>query len=163
VNSRSRATKDGEADVPNDAATRPRPAAAKPRPAPTPRRAAHARIELWPREAAAEVPAAVGRTVLRLPGPDDPAPDHRTMAGICVWAAALGLFGLAIGGRAFTALLAGGTPGWYEPTVIVVGVAGMALTAAAYLAVHHRRLPWALLSAATVPLGANLAATIAVV
>jgi hypothetical protein len=144
--------------VPNETATRPRPAATQTRrtSAPRPR-------HMWPREAAVAALAPDRTAVLRLPGPDDPAPDHRTMIGVCVWAAALGLLGLAVGGRAFAAVISGGTPGWYQPTVIAVGIVGMALTAAAYLAVHHPRLPWALLAAATVPLAANVAATVAVV
>jgi hypothetical protein len=97
---------------------------------------------------------------ITMPGPHDPPPDTHRMIGICAWAAVLGLIGLAIAGRALVALVMSAPPGWYEPTVVLVGLLGMGLTAAAYLAVYHPRLPWALLGAATVPLVANLAVTI---
>jgi hypothetical protein len=96
---------------------------------------------------------------IRLPAPDDPAPGLGRMLGVCAWAAALGVVGLAVAARALVALLGDEAPGWYEPTVLAGGVAGLALTAAAFLAVHHAWLPWALLSAATVPLVVNLTAT----
>lgn len=101
------------------------------------------------------------RTIgMRLPGPDDPEPTPRRILGMCVWAAMLGLVGLAVGGRALVAVAYGDTPGWYEPTVITVGALGMVLTAAAFTAVQHRRLPWLLLGAATVPLLVNLVASV---
>jgi hypothetical protein len=96
---------------------------------------------------------------LRLPAPDDPAPATGRMLGVCAWAALLGLVGLAVAGRALVAVLAGQAPTWYEPTVLLGCVLGIALTAAAYLTVHHAWLPWALLAAATVPLVVNLAST----
>jgi hypothetical protein len=96
---------------------------------------------------------------LRLPAPDDPPPATGRMLGVCAWAALLGVVGLAVAGRALVALLTGGAPDWYEPTVLAGGVAGIGLTATAFLAVHHRRLPWVLLATATVPLVVNLAST----
>jgi len=114
----------------------------------------------WVRPARRPHQADQDAPALRLPGPYDPAPDSRRMVGICAWAAVLGVIGTAIALRALAALITAAPPGWYEPTVVAVGVLGMALTAAAYLAVHHTWLPWALLGAATVPLAANLTATI---
>jgi hypothetical protein len=96
---------------------------------------------------------------LRLPAPDDPAPATGRLLGVCAWAALLAVVGLAVAARALVALLAGGAPGWYEPTILAGGVAGIALTTAAFLAVHDRRLPWLLLAGATVPLAVNLAST----
>ena len=98
-------------------------------------------------------------SALRLPAPGDPAPDTARMLGVCAWAALLCVVGLAVAGRAMVALLAGSPPGWYEPTVIGAGVSGIGLTAAAFLAVHHRRLPWVLLTAATIPLAVGLTST----
>jgi hypothetical protein len=122
------------------------------------------RVPVWERHGArtdTDPVADPGRMpVLRMPGRHDPAPDPRRMATVCAWAAALGVIGLAVAGRAMVALMAGGSPDWYEPTVVAVGVAGMALTATAYLAVHRTRLPFALLGAATVPLGANMLVTV---
>ncbi|HYN94026.1 MAG TPA: hypothetical protein VES42_09285 [Pilimelia sp.] len=98
---------------------------------------------------------------LRLPGPDDPAPTAGRLLGMCAWAAALTMVGLAVAARAMVAMLTGHAPDWYEPTVIAAGLAGMALTAAAFLSVHRPWLPWVLLAAATVPLVINLAGTMA--
>jgi hypothetical protein len=143
--------------------TEPRPAGpptlGRPRPAdetPTVVVPRYRSARLWSRDGTA-VP---GMPLLSMPGRHDPPPDTRRMLGICAWAAALGIFGLAIAARALLAVALGAPPGWYEPTVICVGLLGMALTAAAYLAVQHPRLPWVLLGAATVPLIGNLVATV---
>jgi hypothetical protein len=99
------------------------------------------------------------RPGFRLPAPDDPAPRTGRMLGVCAWAALLAVIGLAVAARALVALFAGHAPDWYEPTILLVGVTGITLTAAALLAVHHPWLPWIFLAGATVPLVANLAAT----
>jgi hypothetical protein len=71
-----------------------------------------------------------------------------------VWAAGLVLVGMAVAARAFVALMfATHLPVYYEPALIVVGLAGIAATAAAFMTVHDRRLPWILLAAATSALG----------
>jgi len=80
--------------------------------------------------------------------------------GVCGWAAVLGALGLVIGIRGFVADLAGAAPGWYEPTMIVVGVVGIGLTVAAFAAVHRRRMPYILLSAATVVLAYSMLVTV---
>jgi hypothetical protein len=98
-------------------------------------------------------------TGLRLPAPDDPPPATGRMVGVCTWAALLGLIGLAVAGRLMVAMLAGNSPSWYEPTVITGGLVGIGLTATAFLGVHCPRLPWALLTAATVPLAVNIVGT----
>lgn len=97
---------------------------------------------------------------LRLPAPDDPAPDTGRMLGVCACAAVLSLAGLVVAGRALVSLLAGGTPEWYGPTMVASGLAGIALTGAAFLAVHHARLPWVLLGAGTVPLAVAAVGTV---
>jgi len=41
---------------------------------------------------------------------------------------------------------------WYAPTVITIGLLGLACTIGAFASVHRRRLPFALLGAASVSL-----------
>jgi hypothetical protein len=97
----------------------------------------------------------------RLPASHDPAPQPARMLGVCAWATALGVVGVGVALRALVALLAGQTPGWFEPTITIAGLLGIGLTAAAFAAVHRRRLPWALLGAATLMLGVTLVANLA--
>lgn len=87
----------------------------------------------------------------RLPTDRDPAPEPRHLAAVCGWAAALGLGGMAVALRAFVGLI-GAYRGWYAPTVIVIGLIGLTCTIAAFASVHKRRLPFALLGAASVSL-----------
>lgn len=74
------------------------------------------------------------------------------MVGMSAWAAALGLSGLAVGAHAMAAIVTGSAPGWFEPVVVPTGLLGITLTAAAFLAVHRRLLPWLLLGAGAVAL-----------
>lgn len=85
----------------------------------------------------------------------------RQILGVCGWATALGLIGLATGLRGLVAIVAGAAPDWYEPTMAAVGLGGVALTMVAFLSVRHPRLPWIMLSLATLPLAVNLALTLA--
>jgi len=87
----------------------------------------------------------------RLPTEADPAPEPRHLAAVCVWAAALGLGGMAVALRAFVGLIAE-YRGWYAPTVIVIGLIGLSCTIAAFASVHRSRLPFALLAAGSVSL-----------
>ena len=100
------------------------------------------------------------RESFRLPAHRDPEPDPARLVGLCSWTAALGLLGLAIAGRASVAILTGAVPGWFEPLVVTMGVVGITLTAAAFLAIHRRHLPWLLLTAATVTLVTAAAVTL---
>jgi hypothetical protein len=100
--------------------------------------------------AAARWSGRVGRH-FRMPRAGDPPPEHRTLAVICGWAAALGLAGLIVGLLAVVRLIAA-TPGWYEPTVIAVGLTGIACTIGALTSMHQRRLPYALLCTASAAL-----------
>jgi hypothetical protein len=77
------------------------------------------------------------------------APRLRQLMGVCGWAAILGAVGLIVGIRGFIGDLMGQTPSWYEPTMIGVGIVGIGLTVAAFATVHRRRMPYALLTAAT--------------
>ncbi|GAA0729383.1 hypothetical protein Drose_32615 [Dactylosporangium roseum] len=90
----------------------------------------------------------------RLPTEADPAPEPRHLAAVCAWAAALGLGGMAVALRAFVGLIAQYRP-WYTPTVVVIGLVGLACTIGSFASVHRRRLPFALLGAASVSLVAG--------
>ncbi len=79
-------------------------------------------------------------------------PKLRTLAGLAAWAAALGLGGLVMGIRGLIIIIATRPPHWYEPTMIVMGLVGIALTAGAFLTVQHRHAPWALLGLSSVDL-----------
>ena len=87
----------------------------------------------------------------RLPVADDPPPATRHLARICAWAAALGLGGMAVALRAFIGLIYE-QRAWFAPTIITVGVLGLACTIGAFASIHQRRTPFALLAAATVAL-----------
>jgi hypothetical protein len=89
--------------------------------------------------------------VFRLPTEADPRPASRRIAAVCAWAAALGLGGMAVALRAFVGLIAQ-YRAWYAPTVIAVGLLGLACTIGAFASVHHRRLPFALLGVASASL-----------
>jgi hypothetical protein len=54
-----------------------------------------------------------------------------------------------VGVRGLIAIIIGGIPGWYEPTLIVMGLVGIGLTAGAFVTVQRGRLPWILLGAGT--------------
>jgi hypothetical protein len=82
-----------------------------------------------------------------------PQPRLRQLVGVCAWAALLGVFGLAVGIRGFLAELLGDAPGWYEPSMIIVGMVGIGLTVGAFVTVHRHRMPYVLLTVATAALG----------
>jgi hypothetical protein len=100
------------------------------------------------------------RERFRLPGRNDPAPHPARLAGICGWAAGLALLGLPVAGRSSVAILADAAPGWFEPTVVTVGMLGIVVTVAAFAAIHRRWLPWLQLLAATGLLVINLRLTL---
>lgn len=99
-------------------------------------------------------------SAFRLPGTADPAPRPHRLAGMCAWAAVLGLVGVAIAVRALIAIATGIAPSWFEPAVVGTGVAGITLTVGGFMAVHQRHLPWALLGAASATLVLNLLLTL---
>jgi hypothetical protein len=71
---------------------------------------------------------------------------------ICGWAALLDLAGVAIGIRGLVALVGGHAPGWYLPSLLISGAAGIGLTAGAFLSVRQGRTPWILLGGGTAAL-----------
>lgn len=87
-------------------------------------------------------------------------PRLRQMFGVCAWAAVLGVVGLAVGIRGLVAILMKAAPGWYEPAMIGVGFVGIALTVGAFATVYRRRLPYILLTAATLVLAYAILLTV---
>src|SRR5438045_8857724 len=74
-------------------------------------------------------------------------PPLRVLAGLAGWAATLGVVGLVVGVRGLFVILVSKPPHWYEPTLIIMGLVGIALTAAAFLTVQYKHVPWILLGA----------------
>jgi hypothetical protein len=108
-----------------------------------------------PRARAAVPPAGV------LPPAPEPAPrvpSQRRIAGLCGWAALLGFLGLVVGTRGLIAILVKAPP-WYEPTLIALGLVGIALAAVAFLTVHYRYTPWLFLTLSSGALLASIIAT----
>jgi len=81
-----------------------------------------------------------------------PEPRLRQLMGVCGWAAVLGGVGLVIGIRGFIGVLADEPPTWYEPSMMAVGVIGIALTVGAFLTVQFRTTPWIMLSSSSIAL-----------
>jgi hypothetical protein len=81
------------------------------------------------------------------------------LAALAGWAALLGVVGLVVGVRGLIAILIGGIPGWYEPTLIIMGLVGIGLTSGAFLTVQQGRLPWYLLGAGSAVLLSSIIAT----
>ncbi len=90
-------------------------------------------------------------------------PPARRLIAVCAWAALLGFLGVIIALRGLFAILASHPPAWYEPALIVLGLGGIALTVAAFLAVRQRYTPWGLLGLASGALVASLTVTIVAV
>lgn len=153
---------DAAASHPADPATAARPAPAVPRP----RDGGTDQADQLGSRLAARLRASFAKLVernrncFRLPDRHDPAPHPARLVGICGWAAALGLLGLPVAGRSSVAIITDNAPAWFEPTVVLVGVLGIVMTAATFAAIHRRRLPWLLLTAATALLAANLSITL---
>jgi hypothetical protein len=78
---------------------------------------------------------------------------------VCGWAALLGGVGLVIGIRALVGVLTSSGAGWYEPSIAVVGMAGIGLTVSAFVTIQRHRLPYVFLGAATAVLVVGLALT----
>ncbi|WP_018348135.1 hypothetical protein [Longispora albida] len=90
-------------------------------------------------------------------GPRTP-PRQRTLAAVAVWAFVLGLGGFVVGASALVRMIAG-TPSWFQPTIVVIGVLGIALTVGGFATVQRRFVPWAMLGLATACLVAGAIST----
>jgi hypothetical protein len=86
-------------------------------------------------------------------------PRLRQLMGVCGWAAVLGGVGLVIGIRDLFAVVTGASPGWFEPVMSLIGLAGIALTVGGFLTVHRQRAPWIFLGAGSAMLVAGMIVT----
>jgi len=99
-------------------------------------------------------------TLFRFPAADDPAPTTARLLSMSLYAAALGLTGVAVGLCALVNVIGGAAP-WFMPVLALLGLSSVAGTVGAVLSIHRPALPWLLLLAATVPMaGAALLATL---
>lgn len=95
-----------------------------------------------------------------LPSSSDPAPPTGKLVAMCAWATGLGLVALLVAAQAVVATWRGDEPGWYEPALIAVGLAGLGLTVGAFMSIQRRRLPWIMLALATITLVASIVLTV---
>jgi hypothetical protein len=100
-------------------------------------------------------------TLFRFPAADDPNPGTARLLTMSIYATLLGLAGLGVGARGLVSSIGGGVPGWYVPSLAVGGMLSVALSVAAFLAIHRPLLPWLLLLGAAVPLGAAVLLAVA--
>lgn len=83
-------------------------------------------------------------------------PALRRLAALAGWAALLGVVGLGVGVRGLIAILVGGIPKWFEPTIIALGFSGIVLTSGAFLTARRGPWAWLFLLAATGVLVASI-------
>jgi hypothetical protein len=93
---------------------------------------------------------------LHFPGEDDPAPHNGRMIVVSAWGTGLVLVGMFVAVRTFIGMVFHSGPGWLAPVVIIIGIAGTALTGLAFATVHHKWLPWEVLALAGLLLAVNL-------
>ncbi len=86
-------------------------------------------------------------------------PRMRQLAVACAWALVLALGGVVAGIWALITLLGTAAAGWFEPVIIVVGIAGLAFTALAFPLLERRHVPWVMLGLGTVTLIGGLVLT----
>jgi hypothetical protein len=84
------------------------------------------------------------------------------MVMMSAWAGVLTLLGMAVAVRTFIAIMLNPGPAWLVPAVMSIGIAGTVCATIAFGAVHHKALPWQLLSLASLLLGANLVLVVTV-
>ncbi|WP_229073140.1 hypothetical protein [Actinoplanes sp. DH11] len=98
--------------------------------------------------------------VFRFPTPEDPPPGAARLLVMALYGTALGLTGVGVGLYAVVTVF-GGAPGWYLPLLGLLTLLSVVPTAAAFLAIHERHLPWWLLIAAAPPMAAAVAVAVA--
>lgn len=118
--------------------------------------------------AAARVTATGARTamlarasVLPVAEPDEQErrPALKIVAGVCAWAAVLGLADLILVIRGLVTILGGSAPGWYEPLLIGLGLGGIALAVTAFMTVQFRIVPWIFMALSSAAVIASLIVT----
>jgi hypothetical protein len=99
-------------------------------------------------------------TLFRFPAADDPAPTPARLLGMSLYAAGLGLTGVAVGARGLFLAL-GGTPFWFMPALALLSLVSVAAAVGGFLSIHRPTLPWLLLLGSSVPMaGAVLLAAL---
>ena len=73
----------------------------------------------------------------------------RYLIALCAWGLVVTVAGLGVGLWAMILLMSEGTPGWYEPVIVLTGVVGIGLAVAAFLTADRRIYPWALMGGST--------------
>jgi hypothetical protein len=86
----------------------------------------------------------------------------RHLMALCAWAAAVTVLGLFVGLWAMLKLMSYGTPGWYEPIIILTALAGIGLEIASFITADRPRTPWILMGGSTGVLFLAIALTAAV-
>ena len=109
-----------------------------------------------------EPPSGERDVLFRFPAADDPVPGSRRLLGMSLLASALGVVGLVVTVRGVLLIAGGGAPLWYDLLFPVVALLGVALVVGAFLSIHRRRLPWALVIGAAAPLTAAAGMTLLV-
>jgi hypothetical protein len=89
-------------------------------------------------------------------------PGAAKLAVACAWAGLLGVVGVAVATRGWFALMISKPPAWYEPGLILTGLAGIALTVPTFITIRRRYLPWCFLTLATIALAGAITITIQV-
>ena len=91
-------------------------------------------------------------TLFRFPAADDPAPATKRLLSMSLYAATLGLVGVAVGLCGLVSVLSG-APAWFMPALSLLGLSSVAGAVGAFLSIHRPALPWVLLLAAAAPMG----------
>ena len=85
-------------------------------------------------------------------------PSARRVLAFSVWCATLALTGVTVGIRGLIAILVH-APTWYRPTLIILGLCGVAFAVGAIVTIERRRIPWVLLGLSSGTLIAGMIAT----
>ncbi|MFI7598812.1 hypothetical protein [Actinoplanes sp. NPDC049681] len=115
----------------------------------------------WEPARTAATPRPDDEALFRFPAADDPAPGTRRLLGMSIYASFLGLAGVGVGVRGLVSQIGGGVPGWYTWVLAFLGMVSVALAVGAFLSIHRRVLPLALLTAAAVPVTADILLAVA--
>jgi hypothetical protein len=110
---------------------------------------------------AAGAPAFARVAALAAAEPAEPeqTPAPRRVAGVCAWAAVLGLANLVLVICGLVTILGGSAPDWYQPVLIGLGLGGVALAVTAFLTIQLRVVPWIFMALSSVVVLASLIVT----
>lgn len=86
--------------------------------------------------------------------------DRGRLLAICGWATGLGVVALASGARGLALVLSGTAPQWYQPTVAILGLGGIALGGVALYDAARPAVRWTALALANLAVGVSTALTV---